>query len=132
MKGSYVLLIEVDKVKRIKIGRLGNKEFRPGFYAYVGSAMSGLEGRIKRHLSSIKKVFWHIDYLLKDAEVVEVFQLESDKRIECEIAVRLSKRLPGIRGFGCSDCRCPSHLFFSAGRQELEKYILDAMKKQAA
>ena len=40
MKGSYILLIEVNKPINIKIGSQGIVEFNPGFYAYIGSALN--------------------------------------------------------------------------------------------
>jgi len=129
MKGSYVLLIRVKPAKKIRIGSLGIVEFRPGFYAYVGSAMNSLEKRVGRHLGSKKKMFWHIDYLLREAEIVEVFQAESPLRLECGIAGQLSKKLTAVPGFGCSDCRCESHLFFSTNRESARKWIEKALSE---
>lgn len=65
MKGSYCLIINVEKDTKIKIGKkLGIINFKKGCYVYVGSAMNSLESRVKRHLSDNKKKHWHIDYLL--------------------------------------------------------------------
>lgn len=38
-KGTCVLLAFVPQMKRIEIGRLGEFNILPGFYAYVGSAL---------------------------------------------------------------------------------------------
>ena len=66
MKGSYCLIINVEKDTKIKIGKkLGIINFKKGCYVYVGSAMNSLESRVKRHLSDNKKKHWHIDYLTK-------------------------------------------------------------------
>ena len=46
MKGSYVLLIELPKSVEIQVGHLGKIKFKTSFYAYVGSALGGLEVRI--------------------------------------------------------------------------------------
>lgn len=114
MKGTYVLLIELKEDKKIKVGKLGNILFKKGFYAYVGSALNGIEKRVERHRSSNKKMHWHIDYLLEHAELKDVFYRESDKKEECKIAKELSKNLESVDGFGCSDCKCRSHLFYSS------------------
>lgn len=87
-------------------------EFDKGFYAYVGSAMGGLRGRINRHLRRKKCVRWHIDYLLEKGRVQEVIYAPTDERLECRFAERLECVFRSTPGFGSSDCRCPSHLFF--------------------
>lgn len=130
MKGSYVLLVRLAGKKRIGIGKLGEIEFGPGYYAYVGSAMNGLDKRVSRHLGSRKKLFWHIDYLLQYADVVEVFQVASPERLECRIARKLAENYHPIPGFGCSDCRCGSHFFYSCDRDVLKDSILDALKSR--
>ena len=112
MKGSYILIIEIPEKIEIVIGKLGKIEFRDGFYAYVGSAMNGLEGRIKRHLRKKKRKFWHIDYLLEKAKIVEIFVLKSKRKIECDIARTLAKIFRPVRKFGSSDCTCEAHLFY--------------------
>ena len=57
----YVLIIQVADQCAITIGALGELIFKKGFYAYVGSAQSNFNQRIKRHLRKEKKLFWHID-----------------------------------------------------------------------
>ena len=128
MKGSYILLIKVQHQQRIKIGKTGIIEFMPVYYAYVGSAMNNLEKRIQRHLSPKKKMFWHIDYLLENAEVLNVFRVESPRKLECVIAETLSGRLLSVPGFGCSDCGCKSHLFYSENKAFIENSIHDAIE----
>lgn len=112
MKGAYCLILHLPKISQIKIGGLGLIKFKKGYYAYIGSAMSSLESRIRRHLSRRKRVFWHIDFLLRKAEIKEILVFESDRKIECEISERLSKKFESIKNFGSSDCRCKSHLFY--------------------
>ncbi len=109
MKGVYVLLIELPKSAEIQVGHLGKIKFKTGFYAYVGSALGGLEARISRHLRKEKKIHWHIDYLLAWARIKEVYV---DYGKECDIARKLSEYFTCIRGFGSSDCDCKSHLFY--------------------
>jgi Uri superfamily endonuclease len=125
VKGVYVLLAELESDKLIKIGKLGKIGFRKGFYAYVGSAMNGLENRIRRHLKRKKKLHWHIDWLLRKAEIKDVVYFESNNKMECKVAQTLAKRFESIKGFGASDCRCTSHLFFSADFQSLKYFVAD-------
>jgi Uri superfamily endonuclease len=132
MKGSYVLLIEVENPLKIRIGKKGSVRFAKGFYAYVGSAMNGLEKRIQRHMGSGKRLFWHIDYLLEKADVIEVFQIESSERLECIIAKKLSEGFREMPGFGCSDCRCESHLFYSADRNKLSEAVTVSLRDRCA
>lgn len=114
-KGSYVLLVHLSQDARIKVGALGLIAFKRGDYAYVGSAMNSLSSRIDRHLlpASKKKVRWHIDYLLRCpyAKITEFFRFPSRERLECLISKKLSSFSAGVKGFGCSDCKCASHLY---------------------
>ena len=122
MKGSYILTMEMSGEKRIMVGKLGMINFNKGYYAYVGSALNGLEGRLKRHLSSEKKLYWHIDYLLEDASIREIFCLDEDK--ECEFARELGKKFKCILKFGSSDCKCDSHLFYSKNYSKLKGEVI--------
>lgn len=125
-KGIYVLIMKLSERKVIKVGRLGDISFAGGFYAYVGSALNGIESRIKRHLSSGKKLFWHIDYLLEQALIISTIMSQTDKKIECKIARNLAKTLPSIAGFGSSDCKCKSHLYFGRNKRALQEKVLEA------
>lgn len=113
MKGTYILLIELRKNIELGVGALGEVKFRKGFYAYVGSGMNSLEKRIGRHLKKRKKKFWHIDYFLAKAKIVKVVFWEGKKKDECEVAGMLAQQFESVKGFGCSDCECRSHLFYS-------------------
>lgn len=131
MKGTYVLIIENSRDREVKIGKIGCIAFKKGFYAYVGSALSGLVPRIGRHLRDVgnnKKLHWHIDYFLADSgvEVKEVVFAETEARKECEIAANLSFRLESIARFGCTDCSCKSHLFFSIRLTELKEHVYNS------
>jgi Uri superfamily endonuclease len=75
--------------------------------------MGGYRGRVGRHFSSSKKLRWHIDYLLEEAEPVAALLIPGGKGMECALG-RILFSLDGsvmIKGFGCSDCSCDSHLF---------------------
>jgi Uri superfamily endonuclease len=113
MKGVYCLLIHINKEIKIKVGALGIISFRKGDYCYVGSGQNNVEKRIERHFSPTKKIRWHIDYLLKNKHVnlKKAFQKKAGKEMECKIAKMLMESEQPIKGFGCSDCRCLSHLF---------------------
>ena len=114
MKGIYVLVVSVCSNIGVTVGSLGSVIFNKGFYAYVGSAQNYLEKRIERHLRKDKQRFWHIDYILCDdaVKVVEVFWKIADKSEECRIARKLFDMSIPVIDFGCSDCRCMSHLFW--------------------
>ena len=130
-KGSYILIIHVDKPIKISIGKLGVFEFKPGYYAYVGSAMgkgaTSLIGRVKRHLRKEKKLRWHVDYLLSKAKVVHVLY-STLERSECTLSKMLYKAgfKPYIKGFGSSDCRqkCVSHLYWLGEKINIERQEL--------
>ena len=113
IKGIYILFISIKRDILIGVGALGKIKFTQGTYAYVGSAQNGIKKRVTRHLRKEKKKFWHIDYLLeqKDNSVEEIFYQKAPKKKECRIAEALSKLGEPIKGFGCSDCSCVSHLF---------------------
>ena len=111
----------------ITVGKLGNILFQPGCYCYVGSALNGLKARVARHLRHEKKTWWHIDYLLKRADVVEIVWGLSSDRLECRIAEALrSQGVESIPGFGASDCRCISHLFYQGDQGALRRQVLNA------
>ncbi len=108
--GSYALVLKLDSGREL-LTRGRRFMLRKGYYVYVGSALSGLEARIGRHLRKEKRKFWHIDYLLEHAGVVEVLRFPGGK--ECGIARDVEEASDGsVKGFGCSDCRCSSHLFY--------------------
>lgn len=125
MKGTYVLLARLDKDREIGIGSLGSIKFRKGFYAYVGSGQGSLEKRVGRHFSAEKKRHWHIDYFLEKAGIEKAIFWESGRE-ECELAERMAERFGSVRKFGCSDCGCGSHLFYSGRR--MEKGVKEAVR----
>ena len=113
--GVYALIIKLNKDQAIRIGNR-RMDFEKGFYIYIGSALNNLEKRIERHRKKGKKLFWHIDYLLnsKHARISEVLLLKTKSRLECKFS-RIVSSIPGaisIKKFGCSDCRCKSHLYY--------------------
>ncbi len=112
--GAYVLIVKLDKPKRIAVGRLGRIDFHAGTYAYVGSAMGGLAGRLGRHVDPDRRTHWHVDRLMKVGTIKGAFVVPSKRKEECVVATTLAG-LKGVErsydGFGCSDCGCVTHLF---------------------
>lgn len=105
---SYVLLLYCQKDFKTRVGALGVVSFRRGYYYYVGSAKSGVH-RIRRHFSPKKTKRWHIDYISTKMAVIGAILF---KESECNLAQKF-KNFERISGFGCSDCKCESHLFYS-------------------
>ena len=127
IKGVYVLVLWLASAKDVTVGKLGTISFARGFYAYVGSAMGAVGfKRVERHLDVSagrrKTQKWHVDYLLTVSEVIETIEIATQEKIECNIAYNLGKNpsLARIEGFGSSDCRCCSHLFYSRRLNDLE------------
>ncbi|BAD85218.1 hypothetical protein, conserved, DUF123 family [Thermococcus kodakarensis KOD1] len=110
MKGSYflVILLENDKVIRTKA-----REFplKAGYYVYVGSAMNSLEKRVERHFREDKKLHWHIDYLLKEAELLRAYLIPSEERLEERLSLEVSKFGEPVEGFGAGDVRVSTNLY---------------------
>jgi Uri superfamily endonuclease len=116
--GVYQLHLRLSQAARVRVGKLGTFFFPAGRYVYTGSALGGLERRLSRHRRSEKKLHWHIDYLLCVAQIEEVTTWPASERRECEVN-RSALEQPGARviarGFGSSDCRCPTHLVYLGG-----------------
>lgn len=126
MKGIYVLVISVSENVTIKVGAFGKVALKKGLYAYVGSAQNNLDKRLMRHFKRAKRKFWHIDYLLVDAHasVLKAFYKEAEKPEECVVASKFGERGFAVKMFGCSDCRCLSHLFMFKDYNLLETLCL--------
>jgi Uri superfamily endonuclease len=115
--GTYALILQSDSNETIQIGRWGQLDMQPGHYIYVGSAFGpgGVQARVSRHMRTDKQKHWHIDYLRKNVIPVEVWISYAAEHLEHEWADILFEmpELQPIQGFGCSDCGCYSHLFFT-------------------
>ncbi|MFQ5934004.1 MAG: DUF123 domain-containing protein [Dehalococcoidia bacterium] len=110
---------------RAKIGKLGTFSFPAGYYLYVGSAKGGLKPRLRRHLRKDKPLRWHIDYLRREGDIEEIWWSSSDEAAECSwrrSASKLSEARVLVKGFGSSDCRCPSHLIYFPVQPSLEMF----------
>jgi sugar fermentation stimulation protein A len=111
--GNYLFILELREDYSITVGSLGVIGFKPGWYVDAGSARKNLSQRISRHLRKVRKQqHWHIDYLTPYAGKMQALPIMSYRNLECDLAKEL-ERLGGepTPGFGCSDCRCGSHLY---------------------
>jgi Uri superfamily endonuclease len=130
-QGIYTLILSLQDAGQIKVGSLGVMDFARGFYSYTGSARGpgGLK-RIDRHIQVSEGIKttrrWHIDYLLPHASILEVFITKTTLDLECRIANAIGKRLLPVPGFGCTDCRCISHLHYSQGLGVMREAVVSA------
>jgi Uri superfamily endonuclease len=115
-KGVYCLVLFHGPCT-IRVGALGYLQFPGGWHVYTGSAQGpGGLVRVLRHISlagSHKNTRrWHIDYLLGDRRFTLASTLcaQTTRPVECELATAVGG-IP-VTGFGCSDCRCNSHLTY--------------------
>ena len=110
--GVYIALFHLVHAQRIRVGQLGTITFPAGRYAYVGTAQRNLMARLSRHGRRRKPLKWHIDYLSVRAKMIGAIVIEGSKSLECKLAAMLAKHgAEPVAGFGCTDCRCRSHLF---------------------
>jgi len=114
--GTYVLVLEVDEARSIRVGRLGDFPFPAGWYCYVGSAFGpgGVAARCGHHRRVGHRPHWHIDYLRVHCRLREIWYTHDSRPCEHRWAQCLG-RIRGaqrpVPGFGASDCGCPSHLW---------------------
>jgi Uri superfamily endonuclease len=107
--------------QKLEIGKLGRLRARPGFYVYVGSAFGpgGLSARIAHHLKISTRPRWHIDYLRPSMEPTEIWFTHDSRHREHQwagVLASISGAAIPLLGFGASDCRCESHLYFFSFR----------------
>lgn len=110
--GVYIALFGLSTARSIRVGGLGSIGFRAGVYAYVGSAQRSLAARLARHARRRKPLRWHIDYLSTRSSMLGAVVIQGPKTMECRLANALARTgASPVAGFGCSDCRCQSHLY---------------------
>jgi Uri superfamily endonuclease len=119
--GTYALVLKSTSDQRIDVGKLGRLSIRPGFYVYVGSAFGpgGLKARIAHHMKISARPHWHIDYLRRSMDLNEIWFTYDSRPCEHQWAGVLASVSGGsipLSGFGASDCRCKSHLYFFNSR----------------
>ncbi len=112
-EGCYLMVYELAEDKKIKIGSLGELDFKKGYYLYVGSAKKNLQKRMARHRKKRKKLHWHLDYFSAHASSASAFAIATQGDLECTLAETFKKLASSeIPKFGSSDCSCPSHFFY--------------------
>lgn len=128
---TYCLIIKLSQNSIISVGKLGKLAFKKGYYVYTGSALNSVDARIKRHLRTEKKLFWHIDYLLNSpySSIKEFILERSPDKWECNVAQEISRKGEGIEAFGCSDCKCSSHLLYFKKYNNAQNSVLSAFKE---
>jgi Uri superfamily endonuclease len=103
-KGSYLLFMNVQE--KIEVSSKSSCWIiDSGLYVYVGSAMSTLTGRVKRHLTEKKKKHWHIDFLTSRSKIILAILLPSKAKKEEEISQLVNEFGKPIKGFGSTDCK---------------------------
>jgi Uri superfamily endonuclease len=126
-QGTYAVIFQCRRRVEQRVGRWGTISLREGYYVYVGSAFGpgGVSARVLHHYRKTARPHWHIDYLSEFMSPIIVWYTHHHGRLEHQWAKALS-RLNGlcpIKGFGCSDCKCYSHLFFTHVRPEPARFF---------
>ena len=125
--GTYALVLRSLRSTSTQIGRWGRLWIVPGYYIYVGSAMGpgGIQARVTRHCRKAKSKHWHIDYLREHVDPVFTWYSNEPVKLEHRWAQKLSEMEDAspVKGFGCTDCRCLSHLFFMKKKPSLERFL---------
>ena len=120
--GTYAVIFQCLSKARQQVGQLGVVSLREGYYVYVGSAFGpgGVKARVSHHYRHTINPNWHIDYLRRLLRPVGVWFTYDHRRLEHRWAKVFFKMntMSSFRGFGCSDCACYSHLFFTFKKPE--------------
>jgi Uri superfamily endonuclease len=124
--GTYALVLRSHKRAITQIGRWGRLNIKPGHYVYVGSAFGpgGVLARVLRHCRETKSKHWHIDYLREFVTPILAWYSHDPVHLEhrwAEMIAGMADTTP-INGFGCSDCKCRTHLFHTAIEPDLVRF----------
>jgi Uri superfamily endonuclease len=124
--GTYIVIFQNDTRSSIAVGRWGVLIAYPGYYSYIGSAFGpgGVRARVRRHCRTEKPVRWHVDYLSGVMHPFEAWYSYAPFHLEhlwSRSFAAMSGATP-IKGFGCSDCNCDTHLYFMAKKPALLKF----------
>ena len=108
-------MLQLARPVVLDVGRLGRVALAPGYYVYVGSAFGpgGLRARLRRHWAGSGRRHWHVDYLRAVTRPVAAWYQAQQASREHDWAAALARGrgLQPVPGFGCTDCRCESHLY---------------------
>lgn len=115
--GTYALILRCTSQASVAVGRRGDICLQPGFYVYIGSAFGpgGVQARVFRHCRSNTRRHWHIDYIREFVHPIGAWYSHQAQHLEHDWATIMAEMpdVKAIAGFGCTDCRCHSHLFRS-------------------
>lgn len=121
--GTYALILRSDSNASVQVGRWGRIALTLGYYIYVGSAFGpgGVKARVSRHWRMGKRVHWHIDYLRDFVTPTVVWVSYEPEHLEHQWAQVLceTEGINSTVGFGCSDCKCDSHLFHCSRQPDI-------------
>ena len=129
--GAYGIVIRLQKLVQLEIGKFDRVELPNGLYFYGGSAFGpgGLKARIGRHVRAKKSLHWHIDHVTSQGKFVALGVVENGN--ECDlVAAAIARECAAfpVPGFGSSDCRtCISHMVKLNHASDITK-IFDAAK----
>ena len=126
--GTYALVLRLDHLVSVRIGRLGNLRLARGFYVYLGSALGpgGLRARVAHHQRAAQRPHWHIDYLRAHTQLERIWFSYDARRREHQwagVLPRVVRTAKALVGFGASDCTCASHLYFLRHRPSLPRFL---------
>lgn len=111
-RGDYLLILHTEENLETEIGSLGMVRFPAGYYVYIGSAKKDLDQCMARHRRLRKGMHRHIDWFRQKADWVGCIPIRTAEDLEHRLADEVSRiadwRIPR---FGCTDCRCETHLF---------------------
>ena len=137
--GTYTLLVDLDVPEPtvVAFGAAGERELRPGRYAYTGSALGpGGFARIDRHrrvaAGDHDVRHWHVDYLLGHPAGRLIGAVRSAAvDAECEVARAIggADAVEPVPGVGASDCDCSGHLAFAPEAPVLERAVRRAHER---
>ena len=129
--GDYAVVLHLDETTTVEVGSKGMMVFPAGYYVYVGSAKANLEKRLERHKRKRKQMHWHLDYFRNVCDVIATVPIRTADDLECDLAQAVKETADwNMRGFGCSDCDCKSHLFgFDESRNPIhDKRFMDVIE----
>ena len=126
--GTYIVVLKSGQAKTIQIGKLAQLNIQKGYYVYIGSAMGpgGVTARLKHHCKVSTRPHWHLDYLRAETAFYNAYALHSPERKECGWAAVMAKTeavSEPMKGFGSSDCKCNTHLFYFSSKLKAVRAI---------
>jgi Uri superfamily endonuclease len=126
--GTYIVVLKCSKAMKLPIGKSGTLAANRGYYVYIGSAFGpgGIKSRLRHHGKISSTPHWHIDYLRIETVIYKAYAFYSYKHRECDWAAVIAENSDSIeplKGFGSSDCKCRTHLYFFRTSKMLDAAI---------